>query len=69
MKERFSLISMQTKNDKTIYLEEQGNSFGWTFDYNKALWFNTNDEAERFATDYFKNFKDWEIKEIDCILY
>ena len=64
MKERFSLISMQTKNDKTIYLEEQGNSFGWTFNYNDALWFNTNDEAERFAKNYFKNFKNWEIKEI-----
>lgn len=65
MKEQFSLISMQTKNGKTIYLGEQGNSLGWTFDYNEALWFNTNDEAERFARDYFKNFKNWKIKEID----
>ena len=69
MKERFSLISMKTKNDKTIYLMERNNLFGWTFDYNEALWFNTNDEAEKFAIDYFKNFKDWEIKEVDCVHY
>lgn len=69
MKEQFSLISMQTKNGRTIYLGEKDNSFGWTFNYNDALWFNTNEEAERFAIDYFKNFKNWKIKEIDCILY
>ena len=69
MTEQFSLISMQTKNGKTIYLGEQDNSFGWTFNYNNALWFNTYDEAERFARDYFKNFKNWEIKDIDCVLY
>ena len=69
MTEQFSLVTMQTKNGKTIYLGEQGNSFGWVFDYNNALWFNTNEEAERFAIDYFKNFKDWEVKEVDCILY
>ena len=69
MTEQFSLITTQTKNGKTIYLGEKVNSFGWTFNYNDALWFNTNDEAERFARDYFKNFKDWEVKEIDCILY
>ena len=69
MTEQFSLITTQTKNGQTIYLGEQGNSFGWVFDYNNALWFNTNEEAKRFATDYFKNFKNWKVKEIDCILY
>ena len=69
MTQQFSLISTQTRNGKTIYLGEKGNSFGWVFDYNEALWFNTNEEAERFAIDYFKNFKNWEIKDVDCILY
>lgn len=69
MKEQFSVITMKTKNNKVIYLGEQGSLLGWTFDYNEALWFNTNDEAESFARDYFKNFKDWEIKTIEYTIY
>ena len=69
MTEQFSLITTQTKNGKTIYLEEQGNTFGWTFNCNNALWFNTHDEAKKFAESYFKNFKNWEVKEINYTLY
>lgn len=68
MKEQFSLITMKTKNNKIIYLGEQGNTIGWSFDYNDAFWFNTNEEAEKFAKDYFKHFSEWEIKTIEYVI-
>jgi hypothetical protein len=64
MKEYFYVITMKTKNGKTIYLGEQGNKLGWSFDYDEAIWFETLEDSENFARDYFKYFKNWEIKEI-----
>lgn len=66
MKEYFSVITMKTKNNKILYLGEQGNKLGWSFDYNEAIWFNTFEEAENFAKDYFKYFDKWEVKEVYC---
>ena len=64
MKELFYAIYMQTKNNKTLYLKEgSNNNFEWTFDFQECLWFETKDSTEKFAKEYFKNFKDWKIKE------
>lgn len=65
MEETFYLITMTSKNNKTLYLGEQGKKLGWSFNYNEGLWFNFYSEAENFAKDYFKHFDKWEIKEIE----
>lgn len=65
MKETFYLITMKTKNNKTLYLGEQGKYLGWSFDYNEAIWFEYDYQAETFAKDYFKHFDKWEIKDIE----
>jgi hypothetical protein len=64
----FVAICMKTKNGKDIYLGEQGKGLGWKFDYNEAVWFETYQEAEKFAKDYFKHFDKWGIKEVYCII-
>ena len=60
-----AVITMQTKTGKTLYLKEGiGKAFEWTFDRSEAIWFETIEEAEKFANKYFKNFKDYKIKEM-----
>lgn len=60
----FYAITMQTKTDKTLYLMSCNEEFKWTFDYEEGLWFNTENEAKKFANEYFKRFKNWKIKEV-----
>lgn len=62
----FYTITMQTKSDKTLYLmcDNINGGFKWTFDYEDSIWFNTENEANNFASDYFKNFHNWKIKEV-----
>lgn len=51
--------------DKNVYL--MINDIGetkWTKNRNLALSFNTDSQAEKFAKKYFKNYKNWEVKEI-----
>lgn len=47
---------------KKLYLGCTNNvhSMKWTT-LDDACWFNTYSEAERFAKDYFKNFKNYQI--------
>lgn len=62
------VIKMQTKEGKNLYLAEDkliGKNkkkllCKWTFDKNEALGFETEKQANDFAKDYFKNFKNWE---------
>ena len=42
----------------------KGNAVEWTFDKQDAIWFQTEEEAEKFCKNYFKNFKDYEIETI-----
>ena len=48
-------------NEK-VYLgaSDNSNSFIWT-KKKEARWFDDQEEAERFANDYFRNFNSWEI--------
>lgn len=67
MNNEFYVITMQTKNDKTLYLKEKDTNNDiilceWGFDYNNAIWFDTIDSLEKFAKSYFKNFNKWGIK-------
>lgn len=58
----FSTIAIKGKN---VYL--MINDLGetkWTNNQNLALCFNTENKAKQYATRYFKNFKNWEIRDI-----
>lgn len=60
--EEFSTIAIKGKN---VYLTI--NDLGetkWTTDKNLALCFNTDIKAEEYAKKYFKNFKNWEVRDI-----
>lgn len=58
----YSTIGIKGKN---IYL--MVNDMGetkWTKNKNLALSFNTDDQAKEFGKKYFKNYTNWEVKEI-----
>lgn len=58
----FSTIAIKGKN---VYL--MINDLGetkWTTNKNLALCFQTDAKADQYATRYFKNFKDWEVRDI-----
>lgn len=58
----FSTIAIKEKN---VYLmvDDLGKT-KWTTNKNLALCFNTDIKAKQYAERYFKNFQDWEIKDI-----
>lgn len=61
----FSIVTMKTKTGKKLYAKAgHGKSIEWTFDKQDAIWFQTEEEAEKFCKNYFKNFKDYEIEYI-----
>ena len=61
----FYVITMSIKNGFELYLEATNDGkYGWNKDLNEAIWFDSELEAESFSNKYFKNFKDWKIKEI-----
>ena len=61
----FSIVTMKTKTGKKLYLKSgKGKAAEWTFDKQDAIWFQTEEEAEKFCKNYFKNFKDYEIEYI-----
>ena len=60
--EEFSTIAIKGKN---VYL--MINDLGetkWTKDKNLALCFQTDAKAEQYAKRYFKNYKEWEIRDV-----
>ena len=68
--ENFYRITMLTKDNKKLYLTEDywcGKNAEklvckWTFTKANALWFETLQQAENFAKDYFKNFSKYNIE-------
>jgi len=60
MKENFTVITMKTKNGKTLYLKEGfGKSLEWTFNKQEAIWFPLVIDAEKCAKNYFKTFNNY----------
>lgn len=58
----YSTIAIKNKE---VYL--MVNDIGetkWTKNKNLALSFNTDNQAKQFATKYFKNYRNWEVREI-----
>lgn len=66
MGEYFSIITMKTKTGKILYAKAgHGKSIEWTFDKKDAIWFQSEADAKNFCKEYFKNFKDYEIQNIE----
>lgn len=72
----FDFVVIKYK-DKGIYLgvdEERATKAGkdffkWVKDINESMWFNCPSEAEKFANSYFKNFKNWELVEVNGLKF
>lgn len=65
----FVAIIMEDKKGRTLYLkasEKPSNGIvcEWTYNYEEAIYFNWPSEAEKFANNYFKNFKKWGLKDV-----
>ena len=58
----FSTIAIKGKN-VFLMVDDLGQT-KWTKNKNLALCFQTDVKAKEFATRYFKNFKEWEIRDI-----
>lgn len=59
----FVCICMKTRKGKKMYLccGDTLDSFVWKFDKAESCMFNTEEQAEKFAKNYFKNFQGWEL--------
>ena len=63
MIEEFYTIETRTQRGKTIYLGVEDNgSYGWKFGRVDAIWFESREQAENFAKNYFTKFKDYFIE-------
>lgn len=60
----FYRITMKTYDNKKLYLKASiGNSCEWTFNRQDAIWFESDKDAQEFASKYFKNFSNYEIEQ------
>lgn len=60
----YYVITMETQEGMPLYLGEFEGKFKWTKYLDGGIWFDTERDAKEFAKSWFKNFKDWEIREI-----
>jgi hypothetical protein len=65
----FVAIVMLDKKGRTLYLKasdrpSKGVICEWSYDYDEAIYFETDVEATKFANTYFKNFKGWTLKDV-----
>lgn len=60
--EKYSTIAIKNK-EVYLMINDTGET-KWTKNKDLALSFNTDNQAKQFATKYFKNYKNWEVKEI-----
>lgn len=58
-----SIITMKTKSGKTLYLSMQNANPTWVFNKSEVCVFDTDNQAEKFAKGWFKNFKGYIIED------
>ena len=73
----FFVITMKLKNGKKLYLQHEkdiiknkkwvGDICKWVAYKSEALYFDTFKNAEDYAKNYFKNFKDYSIESFNEI--
>ena len=63
MIEEFYTIVARTKTGRKIYFgpEDEGD-YRWKFCRSDAIWFESREQAENFAENYFTVFKDYTIE-------
>lgn len=63
MIEEFYTIVARTKTGRKIYFgaEDEG-GYSWKFCRSDAIWFESREQAENFAENYFTVFKDYSIE-------
>lgn len=64
MIEEFYTIEARTKDGRKIYFgaEDKGEDYRWKFCRSDAIWFESREQAENFAENYFTVFKDYSIE-------
>jgi len=62
--EIFYTVTMQTKVGNKLYLSMWDGHPKWTFDIDKACYWDTEEMAEKFSKEWFKSFTDWRVEEI-----
>jgi hypothetical protein len=62
--EIFYTVTMQTKAGKKLYLSMWDGHPKWTFDFDEACYWDTEEMAENFSREWFKNFTGWAVEEI-----
>ncbi len=62
--EIFYTVTMKTKEEKTLYLSMWDGSPKWTFDFNEACYWDSEETARKFSKGWFKNFTGWQVEEI-----
>ena len=60
----FSTIKIK---DKEIYLmtDIETGEFSWTKNKSECIIFNEDQKAQSFSEKYFKEFKDWEVTDVE----
>ena len=58
----YSTIAIKNK-EVYLTINDSGET-KWTKNKDLALSFNTDSQAEKFAKRYFKNYRNWEVREI-----
>jgi hypothetical protein len=62
--EIFYTVTMKTEKGKKLYLSMWDGHPKWTFDFDKACYWDTEEMAEKFSKEWFKSFTDWRVEEI-----
>lgn len=61
--QKFHVIAIQNKK---VFFKAKDNEegFEWTGKRNDGIWFNSEEQATRFAQRYFTKFKNWEVRPV-----
>jgi len=62
--EIFYTVTMKTKTGKKLYLSMWDGNPKWTFDFDQACYWNSEEMAEKFSKEWFKSFTDWMVEKI-----
>lgn len=62
--EIFYTVTMKTQKGKKLYLSMWDDHPTWTFDFDKACYWDTKEMAEKFSKEWFKDFTGWSVEEI-----
>lgn len=69
----FTVITMKARNGRTLYLKAsnkdvKGDPYKvlceWTIAKGDAIYFETDEQATKFAQNYFKNFANWALEDV-----